>query len=170
MLEFLGKTPLSNTADEEAVTDATTEELPPDEQEAQAESLQDEDSSVRASALAERCLGAAEVAVSRCYSLAGSRVRSRQKLQAHPATNGLLASVVGADGCENLGSTAELVKGGADDLRTFLLASGLPPSTADRIGRLVEAHAAATLFEPALLGRQATAFIRRSAGGLRQVA
>lgn len=142
----------------------------PDETAAQSAQLQDEDSSVQASALAERCLGAAEVAVSRCYSLAGSRVRSKKKLQEHPSPNTLLAAAVGLEACENLGSTADLVKGGAEDLRGFLLASGLPPSTVDRIGRLVEAHAAATLFEPALLGRQATAFIRRLAGGIRQVA
>ncbi len=170
MLAFLGKSGPTDPTAEEPVDEETTDQAGPDESEAEAAQLQDEDSSIQASALAERCLGAAEVAVSRCYSLAGSRVRSKKRLTEHPSPNALLAAAVGPEACGNLGSTNDLVKGGADDLRTFLVASGLPSSTVERIGKLVEAHAAATLFDPAPLGRQAVAFVRRAAGGIRQVA
>jgi hypothetical protein len=104
-----------------------------------------------------RILGAAELAVERSRSLAGSRIRTRannscaeckQTIGAVPQR--LVAAALGFDQVRLLpGIPGEraLVQGGADDLVETLHRWNLPAVAARAIGDQVEAHAARTLYD-----------------------
>jgi hypothetical protein len=99
--------------------------------------------------------GAAELALLRCRELAGSRIRSRRKSCPHcldgvqHLPNQLVASGLGRAGLEPLGAPEprELVAGGADSLKSLLLAWGRDEKDADTICGFIELHAARTLFQ-----------------------
>jgi hypothetical protein len=101
-----------------------------------------------------REVGAAELALLRCRELAGIRLRRLRTcpscLEAaagQPAA--MVASLVGPEGVQQLGvtNTRDLVKDGADQYRSLLSSWGYPPSVAEVLSQMVEAHAARTLFE-----------------------
>lgn len=127
------------------------------------ETLQNEDSTVTASAWVEQAVGAGELALQRCRSLAGSRIRSRRK-DCPDVPNGLLAAALGEESVTF--APAELVAGGASEYVDWLLEAGVGETLARRIGVLVEKRAAATLYEPEPLDAVTTSFVRKSLGGL----
>lgn len=132
------------------------------------EELANQSANVTASAFAEQAVGAANMAVIRCRALAGSRLRSKLKAECPEVPNAFVASALGA---ENLGSEpALLVATGADEYREWLLAGGVEASLVERVGKLVEAHAAASLCEPVPLSDGNTAFLRKSLAPLRVAA
>lgn len=98
--------------------------------------------------------GAAELALYRCRELAGSRIRSRRKScpgcldEVQHVDNSLVASALGVDGLVPLGSPSpsDLVSGGADSFKALLVGWGNPEATAVAAARLLEVHAARTLF------------------------
>jgi hypothetical protein len=120
-----------------------------------------------------RVLGAAELAVERSRSLAGSRIRTRannscadckQVISAVPQR--LVAAALGFDQVRLLPSIPgerALVQGGADDLVETLQRWNLPAAAARAIGDQVEAHAARTLYdaEPAPLPAGFDVFVGR---------
>lgn len=102
----------------------------------------------------DRELGAIEMAIARSRELAGIRLRKKEKTHpeclmhatGHP--NSLVASVIGAESLHQMSTTAAtLVRGGADTLRSLLLAWGYPEAQVAAIAELVESYAARTLFE-----------------------
>ncbi len=120
---------------------------------------------VTASAFAEQAVGAANMAVIRCRSLAGSRLRTKMKGACPEVPNVLVAATLGADGLTQEPSL--LVATGADEYREFLTASGVEASLVERIGKLIESHAAATLCDPQPLSGANEAFLRKSLAPLR---
>ncbi len=99
--------------------------------------------------------GAAELTMFRCRELAGSRIRSRRAscpgcLDAvQHLENSLVASALGVDGLEPLGSPSpqQLVAGGADSFKALLVQWGNDETAANAVAKLVEMHAARTLFQ-----------------------
>jgi len=101
-----------------------------------------------------REIGAAELALLRCREMAGIRLlRMKGCPQCLEAVAGqppaMVASLIGIEGVEQLGANnmRELVRDGADQFRSLLLAWGYSKSGSDVLSQMVEAHAARTLFE-----------------------
>lgn len=98
--------------------------------------------------------GAAELALHRCRELAGSRIRSRRKScpgcldEVQHIENGLVASALGVEGLIPLGAPdpLELVAGGADSFKSLLMGWGNNESSAAAVAKMLEMHAARTLF------------------------
>jgi len=98
--------------------------------------------------------GAAQLALYRCRELAGSRIRSRRKScpgcldEVQHLENSLVASALGVEGLVPLGSPspAELVAGGADSFKTMLVSWGNSEEDSRTVARMLEMHAARTLF------------------------
>jgi hypothetical protein len=94
--------------------------------------------------------GAAMLALHRCRELAGIRIRhahENAKL-ADPCpdcTNGLLASVVGA---ERIPDPMKLVRGGADNFVSLLVEMGFEATQAKSLGQDLELYSGRTLFHP----------------------
>ena len=101
-------------------------------------------------------LGAAEMALLRCRELAGIRIRQKEKLcpdclkPAEAVANALVASAVGPEVLQQMElDPVRLVRGGADSFRALLATWGFHDAQAAPLARLVETHAARTLFEAA---------------------
>lgn len=101
--------------------------------------------------------GAAQLALYRCRELAGSRIRSKRSScpgcldEVQHLENSLVASALGAEGLVELGSPspAALVAGGADGLRALLVSWGNKEEDAQTVAKMLEMHAARTLFHAA---------------------
>jgi hypothetical protein len=106
-------------------------------------------------ASAARFQGAAELALLRCRELAGSRLRSRKDSCPHcldgvaHLPNTLVAAGLGRTGLEPLGAPEPrtLVAGGADSLRSLMVAWGYGEEEAKTMADFIELHAARTLFK-----------------------
>jgi hypothetical protein len=101
-----------------------------------------------------RELGAIEMAIARCRELAGIRLRKKERsfpeciMLAHGQPSSMVASIIGTESIHQMSTTAAaLVKGGADTLRSMLLAWGYSGEQITVLGELVESYAARTLFE-----------------------
>ena len=99
-------------------------------------------------------VGAAEMALARCRELAGIRIKQKEKSfpelfkNLNGAPTGSLASVLGAEALEQIQVTPQqLVRGGADTLRTLLGEWGYAKVQASAISEMVESYAARTLFK-----------------------
>lgn len=98
--------------------------------------------------------GAAQLTLYRCRELAGSRIRSRRKScpgcldEVQHLENSLVASALGLEGLVPLGSPSpsELVAGGADSFKAMLVSWGNAEEDARTVARMLEMHAARTLF------------------------
>lgn len=96
---------------------------------------------------------AAEYALERARALAGSRLRTRTRTcgacqeAISGAPNSLVASLLGHQVALEHGNEAELVAGAGAELARVLARRGVETRMAERIGMLVEEHAAETLFE-----------------------
>lgn len=101
----------------------------------------------------EREVGAAELAVARCRELAGIRIRQKEKLcpeclqRANGSPNSHVPALVGAEALGQMALTPQqLVKGGADTLRSMLNSWGYTSVQTLAISEMVESYAARTLF------------------------
>lgn len=108
--------------------------------------------------------GAAVMAIRQCRSKAGARLRSKiTKPPEHTdrpcgeceeqilgRDNAIVASAIGRAGLEALAANdpINLVKGGTDDFRGILAEWGIDQQNAAVLCERIEAHAAATLFDP----------------------
>lgn len=99
-------------------------------------------------------VGAAEMALARCRELAGIRIKQKEKSfpelfkNLNGSPTGSLASVLGAEALEQIQVTPQqLVRGGADTLRTLLGEWGYAKVQASAISEMVESYAARTLFK-----------------------
>jgi hypothetical protein len=100
-------------------------------------------------------LGAAELALARCRELAGIRIRQKEKLcpeclsDVNGKPNALLASALGPETLEQKFSLTpqQLVKGGADTLRSLLCEWGYATVQASAVAEMVESYAARTIFK-----------------------
>lgn len=104
-------------------------------------------------------IDAVELALMRCRELAGIRIR--QKAQRHfpeyfaqceNVPYGSTAATLGMDALKKMGlsNTLALVSGGADNLRSLLVAKGYSQEQADLFAEIIEVHAARTLMEESL--------------------
>ena len=98
--------------------------------------------------------GAAEMAIIRCRSLAGSKIRTRHRkaeefAQFCDKPNFSLAAAAGQSLLEKMGTPLplELVKGGSDDFVGFCEAWSIQPTQAQAMGQMIEVFSAKTLFE-----------------------
>jgi hypothetical protein len=106
--------------------------------------------------------GAAHMALRQCRSKAGARLRTataeHRCAECQESINGIpnahVASVLGQEGiAEQLAAMSkrdpiQLVKGGTDDFRATLEEWGVPVANTTVLCELIEAYAAATLFDP----------------------
>lgn len=102
-------------------------------------------------------LGAAEMALARCRELAGIRIKQRDGktpeytkilAQINGQPNGAIPAFLGAEKVEALRVVpTQLVKGGADTLKTLLRGWGYGLVQSQAIAEMVESYAARTLFK-----------------------
>ncbi len=100
----------------------------------------------RESVSASLVAGAAQMGLHRCRELAGARIQLKCKDCGNGSEKSLVASVVGPGDLD----PAALVKDGADGFRALLVEWGVPSVTATKLQRMLELHAARTLFEKSL--------------------
>ena len=156
--------------------DVESKENAPDEEDAQARAQRAKEEPAQERAL--RLVGAADLAVTRSRELAGSRIvtaarkpdgciECAERVASLP--NAIVASALGVDMVEQqLGLNAtSLTAGGAATLGVWCTDMGLDPILVQRVTKLVEDHAAATLYDPAPLPDKTVAYLRKAAGGSR---
>lgn len=152
--------------DEESVPPDKEEEEPeekgpPEEKDGAEEVAEDAEvdgapEKVQASAYVAELSGVARATVRRARELAGSRLRTRvrkheelSKLVASCHGNSGVAVTLGAERCAaaSLGTPHELVATASEGFQDIAAEFGLDAAVGQRIGRLLEDHAAKTLFE-----------------------
>ena len=99
-------------------------------------------------------MGAAAMALARCRSLAGIRLKKKEKgypecfERVNGAPNALVAAAIGPESVKQMGIEPRwLVHGGADELREMLSIWGYTDTQAHAVCEMVEAFAARTLFD-----------------------
>lgn len=131
-------------------------EGPPEEQDRQDVEQEQQVETVQASAYAAELSGVARATVRRARELAGNRLRTRvrkheelEQLLASCTNNAAVAFTLGPERCQqaNLGTPHELVATAADAFEDIASEFGIDPAVGKRVGKLLEEHAAKTLFE-----------------------
>lgn len=99
-------------------------------------------------------VGMAEMALARCRELAGIRIKQKEKsfpgvfASMNGTPNSGIASILGAAALEQMEITPQqLVRGGADTLKTLLAEWGYAVVQASAVCEMVESYAARTLFQ-----------------------